>query len=175
MASTLPPFLTVASDEHIGTATQVFAKSSVGASSSFWYGPREGSAKPDVVVLFRPGEQQSEFFDVVRSTSVVGNPGILSVYLAFLQEWHDHFKGNLAIVAIGNLGQGGERYLSDDSVGLKAQVQHTVDLLDAAKDYYPKSKIILSGHSMGSWLSLQVCLSPFGSFHYCRLSLGSLR
>ncbi|KAH8099378.1 hypothetical protein BXZ70DRAFT_974301 [Cristinia sonorae] len=90
---------------------------------------------------------------------VPGNPGLAHFYAPFLTAVHDKCNGVLPIVACGLVGHTSgidDKRPFDDpsSVCLSAQVEHLVDLVDAAGSIY--NNIVIMGHSIGSWLSLQL-------------------
>ena len=86
----------------------------------------------------------------------------MEFYIPFLSEIHAKYsRSNLAIVAHAHLDHypgiqnDPGRYSPDDS--LTIQVQTSLEVLDAIISCYSKKpSIVLVGHSIGSWIILQV-------------------
>ncbi|KAK7680572.1 hypothetical protein QCA50_016354 [Cerrena zonata] len=97
------------------------------------------------------------------STSVLlifipGNPGLADFYTPFLNDIHEKSDGSLPIIARAHLGHTphidhNEAYVDRASVGLASQIESIIELIDASKTIY--DKLVLVGHSVGSWLVLQ--------------------
>ncbi|CAL1695105.1 unnamed protein product [Somion occarium] len=97
------------------------------------------------------------------STSVLfifipGNPGLVDFYTPFLDTIHEKSEGRLPILARAHMGHTpfldhNEAYKDRSSVGLTAQVESIIELIDSAKVTY--QKLVMVGHSVGSWLLLQ--------------------
>ncbi|TCD59886.1 hypothetical protein EIP91_011261 [Steccherinum ochraceum] len=91
---------------------------------------------------------------------IPGNPGLAQFYTPFLTAIYEKCNGTLPIMVSALVGHtphidDSARVFEDPStVALSAQVEHLVDLVDAAAAVY--GKIVLIGHSVGSWLALQV-------------------
>ena len=92
-----------------------------------------------------------------------GNPGLLGFYVPFLSAiWKGSAPG-LAILAHSHIGHtpGIEpvtsRKRSASTVGLHAQIQTIIEVLDdIVVTFGTGTKVVLVGHSVGSWLTLQV-------------------
>ncbi|KAI0045637.1 hypothetical protein FA95DRAFT_1560989 [Auriscalpium vulgare] len=93
---------------------------------------------------------------------IPGNPGLLGFYVPFLSAIHKAAPESFAILAHAHQGLsacvGGEKARRPtDLVGLPAQVDALLEVVDALRlTYGPETKILLAGHSMGSWLATQV-------------------
>ena len=88
-----------------------------------------------------------------------GNPGLASFYRTYLSRVHDtEPSGSLAILACSLLGHSPQVAPVDSKYSnLHMQVEAVVDVLDSVSDTYKRgTKIILAGHSIGSWIILQV-------------------
>ena len=92
-----------------------------------------------------------------------GNPGLVDFYIPFLSEIHgSQVSSSLAVVAQAHLdhypgihNDAHARYRPEES--LTIQIQNSLDLLEAIDAYYArKPRIIVVGHSVGCWISLQV-------------------
>lgn len=89
----------------------------------------------------------------------LGNPGLADFYTPFLNEIHAKSDGKLPIIARAHLGHtphvdGDEAYIDHTFVGLASQIESIIELIDASKTIY--DRLVLVGHSVGSWLVLQV-------------------
>ncbi|KAK7059155.1 hypothetical protein VNI00_001782 [Paramarasmius palmivorus] len=86
---------------------------------------------------------------------IPGNPGLLDFYLLFLSELKSRVK-DLAILAHSYINHTPELTTVTAEHGLTAQVQAAVEAFDAIKQNYSSAKVILIGHSIGTWVSLEV-------------------
>lgn len=94
---------------------------------------------------------------------MIGNPGLSMFYEPFLNAIHvEHPSSSLAILAPGYMGHAREEYSNDDSISLASQEQHALEAFDHVKEEYSSAKVVLMGHSVGSWILLQV-RQPFSS------------
>lgn len=87
----------------------------------------------------------------------IGNPGLLDFYTPFLTAIHDKAGGELSILGHALIGHttGIDLPNGDNSgASLTAQVEGLIEIVDAVKPHY--EKLTVAGHSMGSWLTLQV-------------------
>lgn len=67
----------------------------------------------------------------------------------------------MAILAHAHLGHSptvphGDVYNDLSSVSLTSQVQSAIEAADAVKSKFPATKVVVAGHSVGSWVALQV-------------------
>ncbi|KAH7334438.1 hypothetical protein B0J17DRAFT_673325 [Rhizoctonia solani] len=119
----------------------------IGVADAEWWPPlsQYGNAAPDALLLFIPG-----------------NPGLVEFYTEFLEHLHHTFNKagtHLAILVRGHIGHAPSLPTESGAwtVGLDSQVTSTIELYDSARDFYgPNTKIILAGHSVGSWIVTQV-------------------
>lgn len=85
-----------------------------------------------------------------------GNPGLLEFYIEFLDLLSNEFS-HLAILAHGHLGHAPHLTVLPQYTTLTAQVAAHIEALDAVtKAFGQQCKIILAGHSVGSWIAMQV-------------------
>ena len=87
----------------------------------------------------------------------VGNPGLLDWYTPFLAAIHEKSGRRLNILAHAFVGHtpGIDDETADYSAAsLPAQIEHAIELVDAVKHEY--DRIVLVGHSVGSWIVTQV-------------------
>lgn len=55
----------------------------------------------------------------------------------------------------------GDVYSDLSSVSLTSQVQSAIEAADAVKSTFPATKVVLAGHSVGSWVALQARRTAF--------------
>ncbi|KAJ7071199.1 hypothetical protein C8F01DRAFT_1109516 [Mycena amicta] len=114
----------------------LFRHPELGVAHSWYYQPLSNpSSGPVVVLVFIPG-----------------NPGLLEFYSTFLSGLRQR-NPRLAIFAHAHLAHTPGYYCKDHS--LAAQVQSAIEALDAIRKS-TQAKVILAGHSVGAWISLQV-------------------
>lgn len=93
----------------------------------------------------------------------VGNPGMLDWYTPFLAAIHEKSEKRLNILGhalVGHTPGFDTKDLDYAVASLPAQVEHALELVDAAtRDY---DHIVIVGHSVGSWITTQV-------WHLCLL------
>ncbi|KAJ7932576.1 hypothetical protein B0H13DRAFT_1956063 [Mycena leptocephala] len=132
MAQLLPPFLVP-----FGRSTKseaVFNHPTLGPAHSLWWNSREAS--PEAVFLFIPG-----------------NPGLIKFYTEFLTLLHGKHP-RLAIFGHAHLGH--TPNVPSRAYSLRAQIESAIEAVDAIRVALGSVKIILSGHSIGAWIALQV-------------------
>jgi hypothetical protein len=107
----------------------------------------------------------------IDASSVVGNPGLLDFYTPFLSTLHDKDStAKLAIFAHSHIGhtpgvQNDNFSHSTLNHGLTTQVQSAIEAFDAIKTAFgAHTKVVIVGHSVGAWISLQV-LESFINLH----------
>lgn len=105
----------------------------------------------------------------------LGNPGLLGFYPPFLSAIHDKASSaKMAILAHAHVGHtpGIEGTGGYDArrYDLTTQIQSAVEALDAVKAAFgPNTKVVILGHSIGSWFTLQVDLSLNAVNMYCSM------
>ncbi|EMD41940.1 hypothetical protein CERSUDRAFT_110493 [Gelatoporia subvermispora B] len=93
---------------------------------------------------------------------IPGNPGLVEFYIPFLSAMHEDSGRRLAILAHGHLGHSPKVHASSTdrkkaAYGLDAQLQSAVELVDVlCATFGPSTRLILAGHSVGSWITMQV-------------------
>lgn len=89
--------------------------------------------------------------------TLAGNPGLLDFYTPFLAGIHEKAHDKMHILAHAFVGhtpgiiRGSEH---PAATSLDAQIEHVIELIDTIKPVY--NKIIVTGHSVGTWVVLQV-------------------
>ncbi|KAJ6509354.1 hypothetical protein C8R47DRAFT_1098425 [Mycena vitilis] len=127
----LPSFLTP-----LGNSANeaVFNHPNLGSAHSWW---RSADPSPEAILLFIPG-----------------NPGLLNFYTEFLELLHNKHP-RMAVFGHAHLSHTpnvdpGRNY------SLAAQVESAIEAADAIRAEFSEAKLILSGHSVGAWVALQV-------------------
>lgn len=85
----------------------------------------------------------------------IGNPGLSDWYTPFLTALHEKSQGRLHVLVhalVGHTPKLGHQDFS--AMTLAAQVEHVLEVVDAVRHDY--DHVVLSGHSVGSWIALQV-------------------
>ncbi|KDQ63374.1 hypothetical protein JAAARDRAFT_29400 [Jaapia argillacea MUCL 33604] len=159
MGEQIPPFLKplddiVDRDEGLPYISTVLHHTKpLGAAHTLWWPftmPRSSESSA-TVILFIPG-----------------NPGLLGFYPPFLSDIHARARSSstpLAILAHSHIGhspgvEDTETRYTLDSVGLTAQVASAIEAVDLIKDTFGNNtKIVVIGHSVGSWITLKVLKS----------------
>lgn len=94
------------------------------------------------------------------SNSITGNPGLLDFYIPFLNALHDKdVTENLAIVAHTHIDHTPGVYKDTNPHSrhsLTSQVHSAIEAFDATVAEFRSSKIVVIGHSVGAWVTLQV-------------------
>ena len=94
-----------------------------------------------------------------------GNPGLVDFYIPFLSAIYEKLVStNVAILARAHLDHAPqilEHSRRPPSHALTIQVESSIEILDSILYNYSKTRIVVIGHSVGAWISLQVGnLSP---------------
>ncbi|KZT75067.1 alpha/beta-hydrolase [Daedalea quercina L-15889] len=142
----LPPFLHPAKPDRTlqePCMNAVFPHPRLGASAHSLWWPAD-IEQPRIILLFIPG-----------------NPGLVEFYTPFLTAIHEKCARNVAILAHGHLGHSatishGGAYKDASSISLTAQVESAIEATEALHDNFPHARLVVAGHSMGCWISLQV-------------------
>jgi hypothetical protein len=94
---------------------------------------------------------------VTRSS---GNPGVVDFYIPFLSAIYEKLTStNVAILARAHLGHAPqilEHSRRPPSHGLTVQIESSIEILDSILYNYTKTRVVVIGHSVGAWISLQV-------------------
>lgn len=87
-----------------------------------------------------------------------GNPGLLDFYTPFLNAIYlKDTTSRLAIFGHSHIGHSPGFHGSSSSYSLACQVQSALEAFDAIKaSFGAHTKVVIIGHSVGAWVSLQV-------------------
>ena len=134
-------------------------KASLGSSHVIWWPPRQAET-PDVIVLFIPGQSRHSYFITRLVSRSPGNPGLVDFYIPFLSAIYEKLiSTNVAILARAHLDHAPqifEHSRRPSSDGLTIQIECSIEILDSILYNYAKTRIVVVGHSVGAWISLQV-------------------
>lgn len=103
---------------------------------------------------------------IITRIHELGNPGLVDFYTPFLSAIYEKANRRIAVLAHAQLGHTpnvplNNIYSTPSSAGLSAQVESAIEVVDAVRSTFgPSTKIILAAHSVGSYISLQVCILP---------------
>ncbi|KAF5384827.1 hypothetical protein D9615_001371 [Tricholomella constricta] len=140
----LPTFLQPHDPPTSGYSNAIFRHNHpFGLSHALWWPAKLPT--PETIILFIPG-----------------NPGLLDFYVPFLSALHEKdTTSKLAIFAYSHIGHTpgieSPNILPTSRYGLVAQVEGSIEAFDAVRTAYKaETRILVVGHSVGAWLSLQV-------------------
>ncbi|KAF7339620.1 Lipid droplet-associated hydrolase [Mycena sanguinolenta] len=145
----LPPFLVPLGAESTKSPCQtVFNHPRFGPAHALWWNSINYES-PEAVFLFVPG-----------------NPGLLTFYTEFLSTLHAKHPRS-AIFAHAHLGH--TPGIPTREYSLSAQIESAIEAVDAIRLAFGTAKIVLSGHSVGAWVALQVLKSRPSDIHQLQL------
>ena len=144
LPSFLSPLSAVAKHPQTNAQNAVFQhEKPLGQAHCLWWPPKDDSQPPEVALLFIPG-----------------NPGLVEFYTPFLSALHGKdTSSRLAILAHAHLNHTplSSPHLNAIDHSLTSQVQSAIEAFDALRsEFGNNTKLILVGHSVGSWISTQV-------------------
>jgi len=91
---------------------------------------------------------------------IPGNPGVVDFYIPFLSAIYEKLiSTNVAILARAHLDHSPqilEHSRLPPSHGLTIQIESSIEILDSILCNYAKTRIVVIGHSVGAWISLQL-------------------
>lgn len=106
----------------------------------YWW-PRKPTGPDETCFLFIPG-----------------NPGLLDWYTPFLEALYEKSRAGMSVLAhafVGHTPSIDGSAFDPSATSLAAQVEHALEVVDALKSAGYK-KIVIAGHSVGTWVSVQV-------------------
>ncbi|WOL12744.1 lipid droplet-associated hydrolase isoform X1 [Canna indica] len=86
---------------------------------------------------------------------IPGNPGIVSFYKDFVEEVYQLLEGQASITAIGHISHAAKDWEHGRMFSLEEQIKHKVDFIEQ-EFQSSEQPIILVGHSIGSYISLEI-------------------
>ncbi|KAJ6627102.1 hypothetical protein B0H10DRAFT_2291912 [Mycena sp. CBHHK59/15] len=133
----LPPFLAPFGESSQFPCQGIFNHPKLGAAHSLWWKPKN-ECEPKTIFLFIPG-----------------NPGLLNFYIPFLSSIHSRDNA-LAVFGHAHLAHTPDVEKFNGDYSLAAQIKSAIDTLDAVRATFSQSQVVLAGHSVGSFIALQV-------------------
>ncbi|CAN7010548.1 unnamed protein product [Brassica rapa subsp. trilocularis] len=97
---------------------------------------------------------------------IPGNPGVVSFYNDFLESLHQFLDGNASITAVGQISHTSKDWESGKLFSLQDQIDHKVEFIRQELESV-KVPIILVGHSIGSYISLEILRKCSEKVLYC--------
>ncbi|KAL1204694.1 hypothetical protein V5N11_017310 [Cardamine amara subsp. amara] len=97
---------------------------------------------------------------------IPGNPGVVSFYMDFVESLNEFLDGNASIIAIGQISHTTKDWESGKLFSLQEQIDHKVDFIRQELESV-KVPIILVGHSIGSYISLEILRKFSEKVVYC--------
>ncbi|KAI8049047.1 hypothetical protein BDF22DRAFT_658004 [Syncephalis plumigaleata] len=89
---------------------------------------------------------------------ICGNPGVIDYYTQFLSTVHELMHYQIDIVGVSHPGHTtvtGD--VDEHQRSLSYQIEHKIACLDRLRETYPtNTQFVLAGHSVGSYIALQV-------------------
>ncbi|KAF9447797.1 alpha/beta-hydrolase [Macrolepiota fuliginosa MF-IS2] len=115
----------------------------LGPAHCIYWPPKKPDVPPETVVIFIPG-----------------NPGLLDFYTPFLNALYEKdATENLAIIAQTHIDHTPGVYKDTNPHSrhsLTSQVHSAIEAFDATVAEFRTSKVVVIGHSVGAWITLQV-------------------
>ncbi|CAN6810194.1 unnamed protein product [Brassica oleracea var. botrytis] len=122
--------------------------------------------------LCRVSGSMTEVMEIQAETPKVhvlfipGNPGVVSFYNDFLESLHQFLDGNASITAVGQISHTSKDWESGKLFSLQEQIDHKVEFIRQELESV-KVPIILVGHSIGSYISLEILRKCPEKVLYC--------
>ncbi|XP_010464882.1 PREDICTED: lipid droplet-associated hydrolase-like isoform X2 [Camelina sativa] len=97
---------------------------------------------------------------------IPGNPGVVSFYNEFLESLYEFLDGNASIVAIGHISHTSKDWESGRLFSFQEQIDHKMDFIRQELEKV-KVPIVLVGHSIGSYICLEILRKFSKKVVYC--------
>ncbi|GAB4833276.1 hypothetical protein Ancab_031523 [Ancistrocladus abbreviatus] len=97
---------------------------------------------------------------------IPGNPGIVAFYKEFLESLYELLGGNASITAIGHISHTSKDWEQGRLFSLQEQIIHKMDFVDH-KLQNEGVPIVLVGHSIGSYISIEMFKRASCKVVYC--------
>lgn len=123
-----------------------------------------GHANPQVLTKHAFSSYQASSISIPVSgisPALPGNPGLLDWYTPFLEALYEKSRAGMSVLAhafVGHTPSIDGSAFDPSATSLAAQVEHALEVVDALKSAGCK-KIVIAGHSVGTWVSVQVVKS----------------
>ncbi|XP_031285174.1 lipid droplet-associated hydrolase [Pistacia vera] len=97
---------------------------------------------------------------------IPGNPGVISFYKDFLESLYELLGGRASITVIGHISQTAKDWEHGRLFSLQEQIDHKMDFIGQELQN-TEVPIILVGHSIGSYISVEVLKRSLEKVIYC--------
>ncbi|XP_049401644.1 uncharacterized protein LOC125865489 [Solanum stenotomum] len=97
---------------------------------------------------------------------IPGNPGVISFYLDFLESLYDLLDGAASVAAISHIAQTEKNWERGRLFSLQEQTDHKINFIEHELQDV-EVPIVLVGHSIGSYISLDIFKRFQGKVAYC--------
>ncbi|KAK9289938.1 hypothetical protein L1049_008100 [Liquidambar formosana] len=97
---------------------------------------------------------------------IPGNPGVVTFYKDFLESLYDLFGGSASVTAIGHISHTKKNWEHGRLFSLQEQIEHKIDFIKYELQSI-KIPIILVGHSIGSYISIETFRRSTEKVIYC--------
>ncbi|KAI4378649.1 hypothetical protein MLD38_016100 [Melastoma candidum] len=97
---------------------------------------------------------------------IPGNPGVVMYYKDFVESLYEQMDGKVSITAVGHLSHSKEDWAKGRLFSLQEQIDHKIDFI---REELQKLKVpmLLVGHSIGSYISLEIFKRSPAAVSYC--------
>jgi hypothetical protein len=131
---------------------------------------------PTFHVLFIPGNpgfiimlktlMHARVYTSVLHTLACNFSGVVSFYKDFLESLYEFLGGNASVIAIGQISHTSKDWESGRLFSFQEQIDHKIDFIRQELESV-KVPIILVGHSIGSYISLELLKKFSDKVVYC--------
>ncbi|KAH6797559.1 alpha/beta-Hydrolases superfamily protein [Perilla frutescens var. hirtella] len=97
---------------------------------------------------------------------IPGNPGVISFYTEFLESLYELLGGTASITGIGHISHSQKNWESRRLFSLEEQINHKMSFIEQELQDV-EVPIILVGHSIGSYISLEILKRSHKKVIYC--------
>ncbi|EOA32000.1 hypothetical protein CARUB_v10015241mg [Capsella rubella] len=97
---------------------------------------------------------------------IPGNPGVVSFYNDFLESLYEFLDGNASIIAVGQISHTSKDWESGRLFSFQEQIDHKIDFIRQELESV-KVPIVLVGHSIGSYICLNILRKFSEKVVYC--------
>ncbi|KAL6585495.1 hypothetical protein OROMI_002139 [Orobanche minor] len=97
---------------------------------------------------------------------IPGNPGVISFYTDFLECLYELLEGTASVTAIGHISHSEKDWESGRLFSLQEQISHKISFIEQELEDVDVP-IVLVGHSIGSYISLEIFRRCHEKVIYC--------
>ncbi|XP_057805327.1 uncharacterized protein LOC131020493 [Salvia miltiorrhiza] len=97
---------------------------------------------------------------------IPGNPGVISFYTDFLESLYELLGGTASVTGIGHISHSQKNWESQRLFSLEEQINHKINFIEQELQDV-EVPIILVGHSIGSYISLEMLKRSRKKVIYC--------